>query len=245
MTTTVSAPAPQRPIKDSPGRRIVGVVGELMITLGVILMLLVVYQLWWTNIEADRKANQLDNALHQAWSSGATIPNGAVGIMYIERLGKSWEKPVVQGVTLDDLAKGVGHFTDTAEPGQLGNFAVAGHRATHGQPFAYLNELLPGDTIVVETKTDWYVYTVDTMPGTNGKAWKLVNPNYGEVLMPVPEDPASTKPGFKLTKKEITLVTCNPRWGSSTRMIVYGHETADYPKSTGQMPPQMAYFQGS
>jgi sortase A len=226
-----------------------GVVGELMITFGVVLMLLVVYQLWWTNIEADHKANQIDSALHQAWAQGSTIPSNAVGIMYIERLGKSWEKPIVQGVTLDDLAQGVGHFTgpDAAMPGQLGNFAVAGHRATHGQPFAYLNELQPGDTIVVETKTDWYVYTVDTMPGTSGKAWKLVNPNDGAVLMPVPEDPASTKAGFKLTKSEITLVTCNPRWGSSTRMIVYGDLTKDYKKSgpNPQTPPELQYFQGS
>ncbi|HEX3828062.1 MAG TPA: class E sortase [Sporichthyaceae bacterium] len=225
----------------------VGVVGELMITFGLVLMLLVAYQLWWTNIEADHKANQIDNALHQAWSQGNTIPNGAIGIMYIERLGKSWEKPIVQGVTLDDLAQGVGHFTNTAAPGQPGNFAVAGHRATHGQPFAYLNELQPNDTIVIETKTDWYVYTVDTMPGTKGQAWKLVNPNDGAVLEPVPEDAASTQAGFKLTKDEITLVTCNPRWGSSTRMIVYGHLTADYKKSgpNPQIPPALQYFQGS
>jgi sortase A len=222
----------------------VGVVGELMITMGVVLMLLVAYQLWWTNIEADHKADQIDNALHQAWDSGATLPNGALGVMYIERLGKSWEKPIVQGVALDDLAQGVGHFNNSADPGQLGNFAVAGHRATHGQPFAYLNEMQPGDTIVVETKTDWYVYTVDAMPGTGGKAWKLVNPNDGQVILPVPETQASAQSGYKLTKKEITLVTCNPRWGSSTRLIVYGHQTADYPK-TGAMPPQMAYFHGS
>lgn len=215
-----------------------------MITFGVILMLLVVYQLWWTNIQADRKANQIDNALHQAWSSGATIPNGAIGIMYIQRLGKSWEKPVVQGVTLSDLAQGVGHFTNSTDPGQYGNFAVAGHRATNGQPFAYLNEVQPGDTVVVETKTDWFVYTIDAMPGTSGKAYKLVSPDDGAVIDPVPENAASTQNGYKLTKKELTLVTCNPRWGSSTRLIVYGHLTNDYPKS-GPMPPQMSYFQGS
>ena len=54
--------------------------------------------------------------------------------------------------------------------------------------FAYLDHIQPGDKIVVETKTDWYVYSVDPMPGTNGKAWKLVDPNYGAVILPVPDD---------------------------------------------------------
>jgi sortase A len=235
-----------RPAPESWGRRLAGYVGELMITFGLIMMLLVVYQLWWTNIQADRKANQIDNALKQAWSSGAAIPNGAIGIMYIERLGKSFEKPIVQGVTLDDLAEGVGHFTNTADPGGLGNFAVAGHRATHGQPFAYLNEMQPGDKVWVETKTAWYQYTIDAMPGTAGKAYKLVSPNDGAVLDPVPENAASTQNGYKLTKKELTLVTCNPRWGSSTRLIVYGQLTETDPNSPGApMPAGMSYFQGS
>src|SRR5690349_7789584 len=105
MTSTVALPAPPAPPRETWGRRLVGVIGELMITFGVVLMLLVVYQLWWTNIEADHKANQIDNDLHQAWAQGTAIPDGAIGVMYIERLGKSWEKPIVQGVTLDDLAK--------------------------------------------------------------------------------------------------------------------------------------------
>jgi sortase A len=156
MSATVLLPTPARKPRSSPGRLIVQAVGELMITLGVVLMLLVVYQLWWTNVVSDRKAGQIDNALKNAWAApsaaGAKIPGDAVGIMYIERLGKSWEKPIVQGVALDDLALGVGHFTNTAEPGQVGNFAVAAHRATHGQPFAYLDQVQPGDKVVVEPR---------------------------------------------------------------------------------------------
>jgi sortase A len=241
MTATVTMPRP--PTEQAPlswGRRIVGVIGELMITAGLLLMLLVAYQLWWTNIESNHKASQLDNSLHNAWTTGAAIPKDAIGIMYIQRLGQSWEKPIVQGVDLDHLAEGVGHFTNSQMPGQTGNFAVAAHRATHGQPFAYLNDVKPGDKVVVETKTDYFVYVVDTMPGTGGKAWKLVDPNYGTVVSPVPEHP-----GQKATQKMITLVTCNPRWGHSTRLIVYGHQTQDYKKTPGMpLPAELAYTQG-
>jgi len=238
MPTTL--PAPEHPARRTSVARVFSqVLGELMITAGVILLLLVVYQLWWTNIQADRKANEIDNALRDQWSApavaGQSIPGDAIGIMYIERLGRGWEKPVVQGVDLDHLAEGVGHFPKTALPGQVGNFAVAAHRATHGEPFAHLDEIRPGDQVILETRTDWFIYTVDTMPGTNGKAWKLVDPNYGSVVAPVPE-----QPGVAPTRKLLTLVTCNPRWGHSTRLIVYGHLTNDYHKP-GALPAELAY----
>ena len=55
---------------------------------------------------------------------------------------------------------GPGHYTnpESALPGQVGNFAVAGHRVTHGQPFLNADQLKPGDAIVVQTDTYWYVY---------------------------------------------------------------------------------------
>jgi len=216
-----------------------------MITLGVVMLLLVVYQLFWTNIESNRKAHQIESQLREKWAlpptKGPKIPGDAVGIMYIQRLGKTWEKPVVEGVDLDDLAKGVGHFMETAEPGEVGNFAVAAHRATHGEPFANLNAIQPGDKVIVETRTDWYTYTVDKMPGASADhpAWKLVDPNFGAVVLPVPE-----KPGVIATKKLLTLVTCNPRWGHTTRLIVYGHMTKDVKKTPGANFSDLDYFNG-
>jgi sortase A len=233
-----------RPRRTTPGRAVVHVVGELMITVGVVMLLLVVYQLFWTNIESNKKAHQIESQLRESWAqppSGKKIPGDAIGIMYIQRLGKTWEKPIVEGVDLDDLAKGVGHFIGTQDPGQVGNFAVAAHRATHGEPFANLNEIQVGDKIVVETRTDYFTYIVDKMPGGSADhpAWKLVDPNFGAVVLPVPE-----KPGAVPTKKEITLVTCNPRWGHTTRLIVYGHLIDDVKKSSGQRPAALDYFKG-
>jgi sortase A len=230
-------PAPRR--RASPFRIAVRTLGELMITLGMILLLLVVYQLYWTNIQAGRAQDAEKNDLRSSWATGTPIKNGAIGIMYIQRLGTTWAKPIVEGVDLDQLAKGVGHFPATAQPGQIGNFAVAAHRATHGEPFAYLDRIQPGDKVIVETKMDWFVYVVDAQknPSPAHPGWKLVDPNYGAVVLPVPE-----LPGVTPTKKLLTLVTCNPRWGHSTRLIVYGHLTKTYPKP-GVMPQELQYTQ--
>ncbi|WP_019873181.1 class E sortase [Sporichthya polymorpha] len=216
-------------------------VGEVFITVGVLALLLVVYQVFYTNFEAGRRQDAIRDDLRDSWvqpvSAGAPIKGDAIGLIYIERLGRKWEKPLVEGVELKQLARGVGHFPRSAQPGQVGNFAVAGHRATQGEPFAYLDRLRAGDRVVVETRTRWFVYTIDPQPGAKpgDRAYKLVDPSYGEVVLPVPE-----QPGVKPTERRITLVTCNPRWGSSTRLILYGTLTTSYPKP-GPLPPELAY----
>ncbi|WP_019872920.1 class E sortase [Sporichthya polymorpha] len=215
--------------------------GEVLITLGVLALLMVIYQVFYTNFEADRRQDAIKGDLRESWAqqvvAGAPVKGDAIGIIYIERLGRSWEKPLVEGVGLKQLARGVGHFPRSAQPGQVGNFAVAGHRATQGEPFAYLDRVLAGDRVVVETRSQWFVYTIDPQPGAQpgDPAYKLVDPSYGEVVLPVPE-----QPGVRPTERRITLVTCNPRWGSSTRLILYGTLAATYQKP-GPPPPELNY----
>lgn len=219
--------------------------GEILITIGVVALLLVVYQVFYTNFEANRRQDSIKADLRQSWAqqviAGAPVKGDAIGIIYIERLGRNWERPLVEGVGLKQLARGVGHFPRSAQPGQVGNFAVAGHRATQGEPFAYLDRLRAGDRVVVETRSQWFVYTIDPQPGAKlgDPAYKLVDPSYGEVVLPVPE-----QPGVQPTERRITLVTCNPRWGSSTRMILFGTLAASYPKP-GPLPRELAYTAGS
>jgi sortase A len=240
VTATATAPPTPgpRPRKrhDSPLHKAIRGLGELMITLGIVMLLLVVYQLFWTNLQANREQGALKKDLIQEWAAPPKgkklkpVPGNAIALMYFERLGKKWVKPVVEGVELDDLAKGVGHFPKTALPGEVGNFAVAAHRATHGEPFKDLDSVRKGDKVIVETRDRWYVYRVDT-------DFRLVDPNYGEVVLPVPE-----QPGEKPTEKLITLVTCNPRWGSSTRLIYYGHLESSTTKKNGERPAALGYF---
>jgi sortase A len=211
--------------------------GELLITLGAILLLLVVYQLVWTNVQANAQAAQMTDQIEQRWRSdlpdvvpaaGATTKpttvDQGVGFarLYIPRLGDGWVKPVLQGVSLPDLAKGVGHYPKTQLPGQVGNVAVAGHRATNGEPFRNLNQLRRGDLVVMETKSSWFTYTV--------RRSEIVAPGQVDVLLPVPRHR-----GVRPTERLLTLTTCNPRWASYQRLM-YSVLTDQRPKSAGRPP---------
>jgi len=213
--------------------------GELLITAGLVLLLFVAYQLVWTNIEAERAQGRVAEQIRADWqrppASGAT-GEGRAGLraadfgrgfafLRIPRLGRDYNVPVLEGVGLDVLAKGVGHYPGTAMPGKLGNFAVAGHRATNGEPFAYLDRLRPGDAIVVETRTRWLTYVVDST--------RIVQPTDVWVIDPVPG-----KPDAVPRERLITLTTCNPRWASYERLIVFGQLEDTRPKSDGP-PPQL------
>ena len=213
-------------------------VGELLITAGLVLLLFVAYQLVWTNFEAQRAQDRVAGQIHDDWqrpaASGGQEGTGTarqvdlgegIGFLRIPRLGKRYSVPVVEGVRLDDLARGVGHYPDTVMPGRVGNFSVAGHRATNGEPFAYLDRVRAGDVIIAETRSSWFTYVVDRT--------RIVAPTDTWVIDPVPG-----KPDVTPTERLITLTTCNPRWASTERLIVFGHLESERPKSHGP-PPQL------
>jgi LPXTG-site transpeptidase (sortase) family protein len=116
---------------------------------------------------------------------------------------------VVQGVRQVDLAKGPGHYPNTADPGERGNAAFAGHRSGHGQPFAGFDRLRIGDLIEIETVNGVWRYRIDRPPEriTPRQAW-VVDPVPGQAIDAVPHD------------RRLTLTTCWPRYGSSHRMYV-------------------------
>lgn len=190
------------------------VTAELALTAGFVLLLFAFYLLVWTN---QRTAAAQDDLLSQFRSESQTSdgkkakarpgPGDGVAVMHIPRLGDDWEWVVIEGTDEDDLRNGPGRFADSAMPGKIGNFAVAGHRATHGEPFAHVDKLQDGDQIVVETAKEWLVYEV---------AWsRIVSPTATEVIAPV-----AGYPGQKPTQRSLTLVTCHPRWGSTERLVI-------------------------
>jgi sortase A len=211
--------------------------GELLITAGLVLLLFVGYQLGWTNYEAHRATDTVADDLRDSWQrpdpgtgTGGIETRGprkvdfgkGFAFLHIPRLGKNWTIPVVEGVDMPSLARGVGHYPKTADPGQVGNFAVAGHRATNGEPFAYLDRVRKGDLVIAETRTEWFTYVVDRT--------KIVSPTSVWVLDPVPGRPDTTP-----VEPLMTLTTCNPRWASYQRLIVFGHLQESRAKADG--PP--------
>ncbi|MCK9920312.1 class E sortase [Frankia sp. AgPm24] len=216
---------------------------ELLMTAGVLVVLFLVYQLWVTDLFAARTQDRLHHELEQSWSRPAprvpapsaprvappppVVPLGdGVAILRVPRLGRDYAPVVVQGVSAADLRRGPGHIPGTAMPGQIGNFVVSGHRTTYGKPFNRLDELKPGDAIVVEVQDRYYTYRVSGS--------EVVTPNRVDVTYPVPKHAGEVP-----AKSLITLTTCHPEYSASHRLIVYGELVDTTAKSAGP-PPALA-----
>ncbi|MFF5477001.1 class E sortase [Streptomyces sp. NPDC012935] len=143
-------------------------------------------------------------------------------IMHIPRLGFTWNKPVLEGTATKTLKKGLGHYANTAQLGQKGNFSVAGHRRTYGDPFKDFPRLRPGDAVVLTDGTTWFTYRIDKGP------YKTV-PTDIEVIDPVPR-----KSGYTREGRYLTLTTCDPEWGHSHRLIVWAHLDSTQPVEAGK-----------
>ena len=212
--------------------------GQVLITAGVIVLLFVVYEVYVTNYFADRAQAQVKTALKHEWEqakgkdpllalpgqSAPSLPEGkGIAYLYIPRLGRDFGYAIVQGTSNADLEKGPGHYIGTALPGQVGNFGVAGHRVGKGEPFLNLDQLQPGDPVIVQTESRWYVYRVGGKPGditaTDAQGVpgrEIVDPGDGAVLDPVPDHL-----GAKPTLARMTLTTCHPKFTATQRMVVH------------------------
>lgn len=147
-----------------------------------------------------------------AHPSRSVIPGDAIALLRIPAFGADYEVPILAGTELSTLSRGVGHYSSTALPGDIGNFAVAGHRVTHGQPFARLLELVQGDHVIIETRDAVFTYVLDLAP-----AKMTVDDTQTCVLDPVPcRD-------IKATQPLLTLTTCQDLFNSPDRSIGYGH----------------------
>ena len=229
-------------------RTVIGAVGELAITAGVLLLLFVVWQLGFVAVTTNRAQAATVDSLERQFAQPAPAPTtapttptptdtgtaapttpaavpapptgDAFAILRIPRLGAAWAKPVYQGVGLDVLAKGIGHYPDTQLPGQVGNAAFAGHRAGHGNPLIDIDTMRPGDAIVVETADTYVIYRVDRS--------EIVPPTDINVLAPVPD-----QPGVAPTESWLTLTSCEPKYGSTNRFIVFAKLDRSVPRAQG------------
>ena len=164
--------AHQQPSRRTAGgvlRALTQVGGELLITLGVIMLLFVVYEVYVTDMISaglQQKATAaMENRWAQARNGSAPLPvqplqGEGIMILYAPALGPNFTRTVLEGTTQDILAAGPGHYTGSALPGQPGNVALAGHRVGNGAPFNYIDLLASCDALVVETATEWFVYRV-------------------------------------------------------------------------------------
>ncbi|GGX93895.1 class E sortase [Streptomyces anandii JCM 4720] len=199
----------------------VSVLGELLITAGLVLGLFVVYSLWWTNVIADRKADQQGHRIRDEWAQSAPGGPGAldtkdgIGFLHVPSM-RNGEVLVKKGTSTDVLNDGVaGYYTDPVKATLptakgTGNFALAAHRDGHGAKFHNIDKVSKGDPIVFETRDKWYVYKVYAILDETSKF-------NVRVLSAVPRESGVTKPGHY-----ITLTTCTPVYTSRYRYVVWG-----------------------
>lgn len=238
----------------------IGVVGELMITLGVLLFGFLAWQLWWTDVEGNKVQAEIVRELPRApvpTPTAAETPTGpqiatprhdeppvmaepehavTFATLQVPRWDGEPERPISEGVdkagVLDKL--GIGHYPGTAMPGGVGNFAIAGHRTTYAKPFNRIQELKTGDALVVRTATGDGGPGSDTWYVYRVTSAEIVLPHEVDVIAPVPGDPDATP-----TERFITLTTCHPMYSARERYIVHG--VLDYwaPVSDG-LPAELA-----
>jgi sortase A len=202
-----------------------------LVTLGLLILLFVAYQLWGTGIFTARAQERLKKEFNSeqlkdnpvvgpttTTAKGKTpkttpriyLPAPAIlaapqegqveGHIVIPKINVDWY--FVEGVQLEDIAKGPGHYPLTPLPGQLGNSAIAGHRTTHGAPFYRVNELAPGDKILITTHKGLFTYAVTGQ--------QIVQPTDFSVVQ-------TTDPNVA----ELTLTSCNPRFSAAQRIVIH------------------------
>lgn len=209
-------------------RRISFWIGCGLIAAGLAVLAWVAWQFWGTNWQSERRQGEVRSALQDGWADGQDVVRtdfgNASALLRIPRFGKDFEVPVLEGSTDKVLASGVGHMENTAEAGGQGNYALAGHRVTHGEPFAEFPSLRAGDKVFVVTRAATYEYVLDTggedliIPFT--QVWPLdgkpVNPEEGGVQPPATID---GEPNDHV----LTLLTCSEIFHTDNRSIVFGH----------------------
>lgn len=212
----------------SPSRRTaaLGILGEVLLTLGALVLLFLVWQLWWTDVIADREQTGIVAGLEEEWGEvdGETIAprqdgpppvpatpedTKVFGTLHVPAFDRP-TFPLAEGVDLAQVldVKGAGHYPGTALPGEVGNVAIAGHRNTYGRVLEDIARLEPGDPIVVETEEAFYVYEVT---GT-----LIVQPEDVEVIAPTPG-----QPGVEPTARMLTFTACHPMFSARERIIVH------------------------
>ena len=225
-----------------------GVLAEILLTCAAICALYIVWQMWWTGVEAERAQNTMMQSV--SWSDPGTADGKAsvaraqqgdppvqpenphygdlIAQVYIPRFGAQWHRTLVEGTTLEQLNRhGLGHYDSTRLPGQIGNLAIAGHRDGYGQPLGDVDKLQEGDPIIIRTQDYWYVY--------HYTSHTIVLPTDVDVIADNPE-----QPGQPATKRIITMTTCEPKYSIPThRWISYG-EFAYWAKVSDGVPQELA-----
>lgn len=240
--------------------QILGVTGEVLITLGVMVGLFWVWFVFVNDVIAGSSQSDAGSELAESFQESATelspdkarasssgridggeppvldtVPAGqAFATLYVPRFGEDYVRPIAESTDLPTVLNnqrlGVGRYTETQNLGELGNFAIAAHRTTYGAPFANIAELRVGDRIFVETQEGWFAYRF--------RNHEFVWPTAMSVLNEIPRF-EGIEPGERI----LTMTSCHPRFSEAERIIAYAVFDDWYPRDGGP-PSEIAHLVG-
>ena len=194
--------------------KIMMLTSDTLITFAIFAIMYAGYQTAWSNQVSQKNVAEAKAEVELKWVEAPTTEpeiHQGFALAYIPRLqNKVWELPVTKGVSSEDLISGLGYYPDNALPGEKGNFALAGHRATYGEPLANIDQLKQDDEVIIQTADNWYVYKLILDEIVEPDAAWVLDANPGGIV---------NKTGVE---EMITLTTCHPRWGSTHRWIWWG-----------------------
>lgn len=204
-------------------RRVLTVLGVVLLVAGLGVLGYLGWQYVGTNVVAKARQAEIKERLAEDWGRGRD--GEAIGLLRVARFGDDYEVPIVKGFGRRALERGVGWSSDSASPGEIGNFALAGHRVTHGEPFRDFLKLRKGDEVVVETRTRIYTYVLRSAGDATTVDFTTAWP-----LWPVPDPDAADE---KATAPVITLMTCSELFHTRNRNVVVG----DLQSAVDKPPP--------
>lgn len=233
--------SPRAPIRP------LSVAGELLVTSGLIVLLFLGWQTGLNNVvvasqQAVAAAQQSQNLSEQAAKKAPAVTGyipvlaqpadfEAFAVIYVPRLGADWKRTIRQTVdttrVLNSYDAGVGHYEGTQMPGQIGNFAVAGHDSGWGNTFIDVSRFRLGDKIYVQTADGWYTYAF--------RNFQYVQPSQTGVIQAVP-----MAPGGIPTERLMTITTCNPPFHAGERLIAYNTFSSFSTETPDEIAPHTA-----
>ena len=211
------------------------VLGDLILTIGVVLLLFAFYEAYWTNVESGQLQEEASARLEEQWRNPRQKLEPELGEafaqLYIPAFGSDYHFAIIEGTDEEDLLRGPGRYVDSQMPGEVGNFAVAGHRVGKGAPFNDLGALKTCDDIVVETQTERITYRVLPIDGDQADCFNDIPPEYSHVAgrhITTPGDISVTnavpESDAEPSREILTLTTCHPQFSNAERMIVHAME---------------------
>lgn len=206
------------------------IVGELLVTLGILVGLFAVYEVFIQDeVVAASQTHLAKEFGHDAKKQKFVYPSKAkhlgdiFGRMYVPRFGAEWTRLVAQGTRWHPVLNeiGIGHYNNSALPGEVGNFAVAAHRGGFGGAFKNIHRLVEGDRVYIETNGYWYIYRY--------LQTKIVEPEDISVIDAVPLELDGAHEGGKY----MTMTSCTPIFVNTQRIIVWLELEKKIPVSLG------------